>query len=106
MNFSPAGDLAGTIIFAVVMVAAFVIFGLEVRRLLRLMLAGRPENRLDHLPQRVGHFASMVLGQRGVLRDPIPGIAHFFTFWGFIIISLGTLNLCLSAFNAAIPLLG
>jgi Fe-S oxidoreductase/nitrate reductase gamma subunit len=106
MNFSPAGGLVGTIIFAIIMVGAFTIFGLEVRRLLRLMFAGRPENRFDHLPQRIGHFVSMVLGQRGVLRDPIPGLAHFFTFWGFIVISLGTLNLWLGAFGGAIPLLG
>ena len=106
MNFSPAGGLAGTIIFAIVMVTAFVIFGLEVRRLIAMMLLGRPENRFDHMGQRVGHFASMVLGQRGVLRDPIPGVAHFFTFWGFIIISLGTLNLWFGAFNGAIPVLG
>jgi Fe-S oxidoreductase/nitrate reductase gamma subunit len=106
MNFSPAGGLAGTIIFAIVMVASFVIFGFEVRRLLKLMFLGRPENRLDHLSKRVGHFVSMVLGQRGVLRDPIPGIAHFFTFWGFIVISLGTLNLWFGAFNGAVPLLG
>jgi Fe-S oxidoreductase len=106
MNFSPAGGLAGTMLFAMVMVASFVIFGLEVRRLVALMLLGRPENRFDYMGKRVGHFVSMVLGQRGVLRDPIPGLAHFFTFWGFIIISLGTLNLWFGAFNGAVPLLG
>jgi Fe-S oxidoreductase len=106
MNFSPPGGLAGTIIFAIIMAASFLIFGLEVRRLVTLMLMGRPENRFDHLGQRVGHFVSMVLGQRGVLRDPIPGLAHFFTFWGFIVISLGTLNLWFGAFNGAVPLLG
>ncbi len=41
----------------------------------------------------------MVLGQRGVLRDPLPGIAHFFTFWGFIIIQLDALNLWAMGFN-------
>ena len=35
----------------------------------------------------VGEFFQVVLGQSSVLRDPIPGLAHFFTFWGFIIIS-------------------
>ena len=48
----------------------------------------------------------VVLGQSGVLRDPIPGIAHFFTFWGFIIIQFGLLNLMLGAFNGSLPLLG
>ncbi|HEY4385207.1 MAG TPA: (Fe-S)-binding protein, partial [Ktedonobacteraceae bacterium] len=45
-------------------------------------------------------------GQRGVLRDPIPGIAHFFTFWGFIIIQFGLLNLIFGAFNGSFPFLG
>ncbi len=106
MEFSPTGGLAGTIIFAVIMAASFLIFGLEFRRLVKLLLLGRPENRFDHLDKRIAHFISMVLGQRGVLRDPIPGLAHFFTFWGFIVISLGTLNLWFGAFNGAIPLLG
>src|SRR5579884_2227314 len=106
MSFSPAGGLAGTIIFAIIMLASFVIFGLEVRRLVALMLLGRPENRFDHLDKRIVHFISMVLGQRGVLRDPIPGLAHFFTFWGFVIIQFGLLNLMLGAFNASLPVLG
>src|SRR5581483_5747431 len=34
------------------------------------------------------------------------GIAHFFTFWGFIVIQFGLLNLLLGAFNGSLPLLG
>jgi len=41
-----------------------------------------------------------------VLRDPIPGIAHFFTFWGFIIIQFGLLNLMLGAFGVSLPIIG
>ena len=47
-----------------------------------------------------------MLGQSAVLRDPLPGIAHFFTFWGFIVIQFGLLNLILGAFNGSLPLLG
>ena len=55
---------------------------------------------------RIGEFFQIVLGQSSVLRDPIPGLAHFFTFWGFIIIQFGLLNLILGAFNGSLPLLG
>ncbi|MBO0795960.1 MAG: (Fe-S)-binding protein, partial [Ktedonobacteraceae bacterium] len=34
------------------------------------------------------------------------GIAHFLTFWGFIVIQFGLLNLLLGAFNTSLPLLG
>jgi Fe-S oxidoreductase len=103
---SPTGGLAGTIIFSIILAASVIVFGIEVRRLIALLAQGRWEDRFDHLGERVRFFLLMVFGQRGVLRDPIPGLAHFFTFWGFIIISLGTLDLWFGAYNAAIPGVG
>src|SRR5574340_786078 len=85
LQFWPSGGPVGAVIFAIVLVTAWVIFALRIRTLVRLMLAGRPENRFDRIGDRIKYFALMVLGQRGVLRDPLPGLAHFFTFWGFII---------------------
>jgi Fe-S oxidoreductase len=102
-TFWPSGGLLGAIIFGVVLVAAWVAFGLRIRKLVRLMRLGRPENRFDDLGERVKYFVLMVLGQRGVLRDPLPGIAHFFTFWGFIVIQLDALNLWAQGFNFTLP---
>src|SRR5947207_7531377 len=59
-----------------------------------------------HYDLPICEFFLVVLGQIGVLRDPIPGIAHFFTFCGFIVIQFGLLNLILGAFNGTLPLLG
>src|SRR5215469_7108504 len=101
--YSPAGGPAGAVIFAILLIAAWVAFALRIRQLVRLMRLGRPENRFDHLGERVKYFVLMVLGQRGVLRDPLPGIAHFFTFWGFIIIQLDALNLWAEGFNFTLP---
>ncbi|HZR38533.1 MAG TPA: 4Fe-4S dicluster domain-containing protein [Ktedonobacteraceae bacterium] len=103
---SPTGGWIGTAIFVIIFVAALVLFGLRVGELVTLLAKARPEDRTDHIDDRIGDFFLMVLGQRGVLRDPIPGIAHFFTFWGFIIIQFGLLNLILGAFNGSLPLLG
>ncbi|WP_136625242.1 (Fe-S)-binding protein [Dictyobacter kobayashii] len=74
--------------------------------MITLLQKARPENRTDHMNDRVGAFFKVVLGQSGVLRDPIPGIAHFFTFWGFILIQFGLLNLILGSFNGSLPFLG
>ncbi len=103
--FMPSGGLIGAVIFGVILVVAWVAFGLRIRTLVRLMRAGRPENRFDRLGDRVKYFTLMVLGQRGVLRDPLPGVAHFFTFWGFIIIQLDALNLWAMGLGFSIPLL-
>jgi Fe-S oxidoreductase len=99
----PAGGVAGAIIFGVLLVGAWTIFGARISKLIHLLRLGRPENRLDHLGERIKYFTLMVLGQRGVLRDPLPGVAHFFTFWGFIIIQLDALNLWAQGFNFTIP---
>jgi Fe-S oxidoreductase len=103
--FLPSGGRLGAIIFAILLVAAWVAFALRMRHLVRLMLLGRPENRFDHLGERVKYFTLMVLGQRGVLRDPLPGVAHFFTFWGFIIIQLDALNLWTQGLNFTLPII-
>src|SRR5947209_19324911 len=103
---SPTGGWVGTTIFVLVFLAALVLFGIRVGKLIALLAKARPEDRTDHVEDRIGEFFLIVLGQGGVLRDPIPGIAHFFTFWGFIIIQFGLLNLMLGAFNGTLPLLG
>ena len=103
---SPTGGWIGSAIFVLVFIAALIIFGIRAGRLVALLAKARREDRTDHIDDRIGEFFLTVLGQSGVLRDPIPGIAHFFTFWGFIIIQFGLLNLMLGAFNASLPLLG
>ena len=103
---SPTGGWIGTTIFVLLFLAALVLFGVRVGKLITLLAKARPEDRTDHIDDRIGEFFMVVLGQSGVLRDPIPGIAHFFTFWGFIVIQFGLLNLLLGAFNGSLPLLG
>src|SRR5438445_8189443 len=100
----PSGGPIGAVLFGILLVAAWVAFAVRIRKLVRLMLLGRPENRFDHIGERIKYFALMVLGQRGVLRDPLPGIAHFFTFWGFIIIQLDALNLWAMGLNFTLPI--
>ena len=74
--------------------------------MITLLVKARRTNRTDHIEDRIGEFFLIVLGQGGVLRDPIPGIAHFFTFWGFIIIQFGLLNLMLRGLGTSLPLIG
>ncbi|MGZ3667917.1 MAG: hypothetical protein ACXVDA_25910, partial [Ktedonobacterales bacterium] len=101
----PSGGPIGAVLFGILLVAAWVAFAVRIRKLVRLMSLGRSENRFDHIGERIKYFTLMVLGQRGVLRDPLPGIAHFFTFWGFIIIQLDALNLWAMGFNFTLPVI-
>ncbi|HEX8998236.1 MAG TPA: (Fe-S)-binding protein [Ktedonobacterales bacterium] len=105
LQFWPSGGPVGAVIFAIVLITAWVVFALRIRTLVGMMRAGRPENRFDHIGDRIKYFALMVLGQRGVLRDPLPGLAHFFTFWGFIIIQLDALNLWAMGLGFKLPII-
>lgn len=103
---SPTGGWIGTAIFVLLVAAAVVLFGIRTGKLIALLLKARPEDRTDHVDDRIGEFFLVVLGQSGVLRDPLPGIAHFFTFWGFIITGFGGLDFALAAFHVSLPFIG
>jgi Fe-S oxidoreductase len=103
---SPTGGWFGITLFLLIAITGITFFGIRAGELITLLIKARHEDRTDHIEDRIGQFFLVVLGQSGVLRDPIPGIAHFFTFWGFIIISLGLLNLMLQGFGVTLPILG
>jgi Fe-S oxidoreductase len=55
--------------------------------LVKLTLSGQPvSGRTDEIGTRIWTQISEVLGQRKLLKWSIPGLAHFFTMWGFIIL--------------------
>jgi Fe-S oxidoreductase len=64
---------------------------LAARRVLwlaKLTLSGQPvSGRTDNVGTRVWTQISEVFGQRRLLKWSIPGLAHFFTMWGFFILA-------------------
>ena len=75
---------------AVGAVITFFAVGLTGRRvewLTRLVAAGKPApERFQGAWSRVWAEVTEVLGQRKLLKRPLPGLAHFFTFWGFTVL--------------------
>src|SRR2546428_6850848 len=67
-------------------------------RLYRFLRLGRPEARLDHPWLRLRDELIIYLGQRKLLKRPyyVRGLAHAFIFWGFLVITIGTIDLLLS----------
>jgi Fe-S oxidoreductase len=65
-------------------------------------------NRKDHLGKRITTQFEEVFGQTRLLRWSIPGIAHFFTMWGFFILATVYLEAygLLFAHDFAIPFVG
>uniref|UniRef100_UPI00118286D0 4Fe-4S dicluster domain-containing protein n=1 Tax=Mycobacterium tilburgii TaxID=44467 RepID=UPI00118286D0 len=55
--------------------------------LYRLVMAGQPATgRTDNIGSRIWAQVSEVFGQRKLLKWSVPGLAHFFTMWGFFIL--------------------
>src|ERR1700758_3894738 len=55
--------------------------------LYKLTMSGQPASgRTDNLGTRIWTQIAEVLGQRRLLKWSIPGLAHFFTMWGFFIL--------------------
>ncbi len=78
--------------------------------LIRLIRSGQPETGRGHgLKPRAVNEGGEVLAQRKLLTWAGPGLAHFFTFWGFNILGL-TIIECLGALliskDFAIPFFG
>ncbi len=57
--------------------------------LFRLVATGEPApGRMRHVGAQLKAELLDVFGQRKLLRRPLPGVAHFFIFWGFIVLLL------------------
>ena len=55
--------------------------------LFKLIMSGQPvSGRTDELGARIWAQISEVFGQRKLLKWSVPGLAHFFTMWGFFIL--------------------
>ncbi len=70
------------------MTAIIALFALRrVLWLVKLVLTGQPvSGRTDDIGTRVWTQIAEVFGQRRLLKWSIPGVAHFLTMWGFIIL--------------------
>jgi Fe-S oxidoreductase len=75
-----------SLLFAVILAAAFVVFGRSARGLIRSLSIGKPEGRSDRPRQRIGRVLTIAFGQTKLLREPFAGLLHFLIFWGFIIL--------------------
>jgi Fe-S oxidoreductase len=90
-------------------VLTLVLAGWRVDRLYALISSGQPDHsRTADLGARLRTQLTEVFGQRRLLKWTIPGLAHFFTFWGFVILLTVYIEAYGALFNEhfAIPLIG
>ena len=87
------GIIPGWLPFYALIVVAVALFAQRALFLVRLMLAGKPTARWDRVPARLLTVIVNVLGQARLLRgDFWPGLMHATIFWGFIVLTLGSIE--------------
>jgi Fe-S oxidoreductase len=92
-------------LFAVLLAAALGMFTWTVRRFARMIVAGRPEGRFDQRQARVRSVLLYFFGQKKVIEkttlpakrlprfvSAVGSKYHFLIFWGFIFITIGTVE--------------
>jgi len=72
--------------------AAIVLFWRRARWHLAILRVGRPLQRTSRVGARIRSLGVFVFGQRRLLQDIGPGLAHAFVFWGFVVLLATTGN--------------
>ncbi len=81
-----------SVIFAIILLASFINFGLSVRKLISYLKIGKQEARNDNPKKRISNVLAVAFGHTKLLREPLAGLMHFFIFWGFVILLLAILE--------------
>ena len=81
------------VLFLVVLTLAAGIFSLNVQRLVSYLRIGVPENRANRPWWRLLNVLRIGIAQTKILREPVAGVMHATIFWGFIVLTAGTIEI-------------
>lgn len=76
------------IIFFILLVAGFGLFGKSLQKVYRNIRLGKPIDRTDRKSERWALMADVALGQSKMTKRPIAGFLHLFVYVGFVIINI------------------
>ena len=83
------------VIFFVLILVGVILFRRNVKKIIRNIRLGRPENRSDNPPERWKKMLKVALGQSKMVARPVPAILHLMVYAGFIIINIEILEIIL-----------
>lgn len=88
----------GWLILLVIVCVAGGLFSARVYVLFQYMQLGPSEDRFGDRLQRLKRFFEYVIGQGRLFRDPRAGLMHAAIFWGFLVLTVGTIDLLIHGF--------
>ncbi len=85
--------LPGRVVFGLLVLAATVIFVYSSSRRVRVLMAGRPDNRFTRIGERIRRTLEYAFAQKRMFRDFYAGAFHILIFGGFVVLTVRTLEL-------------
>ena len=87
---------AQNVVFLFVLVIAAGFFALNVQRLVSYLNLGYAEDRTGHPLTRIRNVLAIGIAQKKIFRDPVAGPMHALIFWGFMVLTAGTVEILIS----------
>ena len=81
-------------LMAILIIFAFGFFLYNIYALIKVLRIGKYDMRFDNIPERIKRVLIYVFGQKRLVKNyTFAGVAHFMIFWGFVIITIGTIEM-------------
>src|SRR3954466_15204787 len=84
---------ASNLLFAFILTLGAGFFALNVQRLVSYMRIAGPDDRTNDPFVRLGNVIKIGIAQSKIFRDPVAGAMHATIFWGFMVLTAGTLEI-------------
>ena len=86
--------MSGSVIaFLFILVGGAGFFALNVQRLVQYMRIGQPDDRTGEPLTRLKNVLTIGIAQTKIFRDPVAGAMHASIFWGFVVLTAGTVEI-------------
>ncbi len=85
--------LSGRTVFGLLVLLAIAVFVYSMSRRVRVLLAGRPDNRFTRIGERILRTLEYAFAQKRMFRDFYAGFFHILIFGGFLVLTVRTIAL-------------
>ena len=85
--------LSGRTVFGLLVLLAVAVFVYSMSRRIRVLLAGRPDNRFTRIGERILRTLEYAFAQKRMFRDFYAGFFHILIFGGFLVLTVRTIAL-------------
>jgi len=97
--------LPGRVVFGLLVLASIAFFVYSMSRRIRVMLAGRGDNRFTRIGERIAKTLEYAFAQRRMFRDFYAGTFHILIFAGFVVLTGRTIELVITGILPGFELL-